>query len=177
MQSMPSNPELFVTMVQKLIIQALVCWLCFAGISAEFPSTIGHINESPSEIAPLNYRLPNNTKPEAYSVFLVTDVADKVFEFSGKVSILINVLEDTNTITLHHRQLRNICAKLHDAEGRAAKVSIKSYDPDTEQLTFETKQLAAGSKVTLKIKYEGTLRTDRGGFYRSSYRNSKNQAV
>lgn len=164
-------------MVQKLIIPAIMCW--FSCIIAERPTLVRNTNKLIFEDERVNYRLPNNTKPESYTVSLVTDVADGVFEFSGEVSILIHVLENTNSITVHQRELRNISAELRDAEGRKISLLKPSYDETTECLTFETikDELAAGSKVTLQITYEGTLSRDDTGFYRSFYKNSQRKTV
>lgn len=66
-----------------------------------------------------NYRLPNDTKPETYDITIKTTIDEAVdgdqtnFYFEGTVKINIKVLNDTNKITLHARQLtiKNIALK------------------------------------------------------------------
>lgn len=118
-----------------------------------------------------NYRLPNDTKPEAYNIFLATDIDQGKFGFAGSVKINLTILQPTNSITIHARQLKIHSSKLTASEGlQIIPIKEPLYDPETEFLTFETENVLRQLKqYTLEIEYSGTLREDLAGFYRSSY--------
>lgn len=121
------------------------------------------------------YRLPNDTVPEHYSVRLVTNVHSNDFTFSGEVDITINVMQATSVITLHHRQLVIGNVRLNNAITPTVDVLLApiAYDETTNLLSVPLAStvapLSVGSKYILHIAFTGTLRTDQGGFYRSSY--------
>lgn len=124
----------------------------------------------------VNYRLPNNTKPEHYAISLETNVHENNFTFLGQVTITLRALEATKNITIHHRQLTIGRVILQEADNIIPiKVDI-SYDKTTEFLVITVPDgLKKDQRYKLLIIYDGTLRTDMGGFYRSSYVNSKNE--
>lgn len=119
------------------------------------------------------YRLPNSTKPEAYTIDLTTNVHNAVFNFVGTVNIDIVVVEPTPVITIHHRQLTISFITLESipSTGETIQLAAHSYDPVTEFLSIplQTGTLTVGGRYRLQIIYTGTLRTDEAGFYRSSY--------
>lgn len=120
----------------------------------------------------LSYRLPNNTSPRHYDITLNTNIHLNQFEFTGLVKIDIFVDLETSSFTLHHRQLTIVSVKLfHANANQEILLGTHSYDPVTEFLTIPLASgtIAAGNLVVLHIDYRGTLRTDNGGFYRSSY--------
>lgn len=50
----------------------------------------------------ISYRLPNNTMPSSYLLSLAFgNFHEHIMSYTGDVSIVIHVLEDTRTITLH----------------------------------------------------------------------------
>ncbi|KAJ6641474.1 Aminopeptidase M1, partial [Pseudolycoriella hygida] len=121
------------------------------------------------------YRLPNNTKPEAYDLFLATDIASGVFNFSAEIKIRINILEETNYITLHQHGLRISSAQLARITGENINIKQPQYDQLRDFVTFETDNtiLQPGQSVTLVIKYDGTLNDKYFGFYQFSYHDVK----
>lgn len=133
----------------------------------------------------IGFRLPNNTRPLAYSIHLTTRIDTQTdFTFVGTVAItLIGVGAASNTITLHHRNLTIISAQL--TRSSAPDVYLPLVEPPiytaaNELLTY-TLDAAAGNLITagerfvLTIRYAGVLRTDTSGFYRSSYINESGQ--
>lgn len=125
------------------------------------------------------YRLPNTTSPLRYDVELTTHVHDhgsaNQFDFEGKVSVSLQVLEqNVQNITLHHRRITVTHVKLSEAGTTGNNVIV---DDDSSFSTDETYEfLIVHSPSTLKvgtymleINYHGVLRSDNGGFYRSSY--------
>lgn len=126
----------------------------------------------------VNYRLSNDTHPETYDISLLTRIDLGNFDFNGIVRIEIRVDRPTNEIVLHaHKQLNILRVSLARYSGSVV-VNIRilpyEYNAETEFLKIRTDgmTLPAGDRLILEISYSGTLRTDVGGFYRSSYINS-----
>lgn len=118
------------------------------------------------------YRLPNNTKPEAYELHISTDIADRIFEFYGVVKINITVIEESSEITLHMHELDIKSVKLTTVHGKEIPIQSPQYDLQRDFVIFKTvnRMLKPGEIIILKIKYQGNLRSkDNCGFYRSSY--------
>ncbi|XP_050068660.1 aminopeptidase N-like [Anopheles maculipalpis] len=141
---------------------------------------------SHAQTEPLNYRLPNQTYPLKYNIELTTRIHDDTigedrFRFEGKVTIQLIATDDhngvTDTITLNYRQIDITHVKLWNLiQNQWENVILDdsnsfTVDPVREFLTIQSPQPLNGTYF-LEIKYNGTLREDNGGFYRSSYRNS-----
>lgn len=129
----------------------------------------------------ISYRLPNNTVPISYDITLTTDVHIGKPEFIGKVVIVVKALENTHEITMHHRQTLIESVKLSTATETPVEiidVTFASKD-DTEFLVISspTTQLDEGSEYIVEIIYNGLLRDDNMGFYRSSYKNAEGKLI
>ncbi|KAH8382804.1 hypothetical protein KR009_005334 [Drosophila setifemur] len=122
-----------------------------------------------------NYRLPNNTAPEEYRVELWTNVHNGTREFNGYVEIDIQVLELTTEIKLNYRQTEAFNASIISrSEANASEVLLNvAIDSQREFLTFTPTDsgvsFAADTIWTLRVAYTGILRSDMGGFHRTSY--------
>lgn len=124
----------------------------------------------------ISYRLPNNTKPENYDITITTNIDKNNFIFSGTVIIDIRVLEESSSITLHARQLTINLVRLITKTGTAVKLNPFTYDPTTEFITIPTQsRLLKDTNYILTLGYVGVLRTDKCGFYATSYTNSKGE--
>lgn len=127
-----------------------------------------------------NYRLPNQTIPMRYDVEISTKVHLKDDAFSGIVKIYIKVLEDTKSVVLHSRNLTINSAKIIDwTDVIECSTEYPSENP-TEFLTITPKDgrtLFLGEELILEINYNGKLRQDNGGFYRSTYTNAAGEEV
>ncbi|XP_054725819.1 aminopeptidase N-like [Anastrepha obliqua] len=127
----------------------------------------------------LNYRLPNATEPLHYDVELTTNVHNGTKKFTGTVKILLEVIDNTNTIVLHERQLSEIKATISNANGTGGvqEQLSTSYEEAREFLSLTpTNQSLTFSKGTfwvLTITYAGELRVDNLGFYLSTYTDEK----
>lgn len=165
-------------MARLIFIISLFLLSCLK-ISAFTPIKEQYFANIKSKDDQINYRLPNNTKPEAYDIFLKTDVANGNFEFFGSVKITIRVLQTSNEITLHQRQLDITSIELVQNDGEQVTIVGRKYDKTTEFLSILTAHnaLKQGSKLFLRIDYKGTLREDAGGFYRSSYTDENGKRV
>ncbi|KAH8298703.1 hypothetical protein KR018_005325 [Drosophila ironensis] len=122
-----------------------------------------------------NYRLPNNTSPEAYRIAIWTNVHNGTLEFGGTVEIDLLVLESSAEIKLHYRQTQNFTAFIiqRDAENASEIALNVETDVQREFLvltpTDGNVSFPINTKWTLTVNYNGTLRTDMGGFHRTSY--------
>nr|CAD7599193.1 unnamed protein product [Timema genevievae] len=120
-----------------------------------------------------NYRLPETIVPDTYSVKLIPYLEGDVFTFDGEVLILVNVTTTTNRITLH----------VNDLEIEDSNVSVRPLDSaDNLTLGVITRDeprhfldisvpagLTAGQQYEVNIQYQGYMRDDMFGFYRSYY--------
>lgn len=121
----------------------------------------------------LNYRLPNNTKPETYDITLKTYLEQDKFNFDGQVSIFIRVLEETSEIKIHHRQLTIGDVSIYKPNSAKNLFNGIDYSNDIEILTIKSKEkLNKDAAYIVVINYKGELRNDLGGFYRSSYKDA-----
>lgn len=125
-----------------------------------------------------NFRLPSDTRPMHYRVQLTTDIDRGDFNFSGIVNIRLQALANTSEITLHYRQITIENINLFYA-GNATPVLIESnivhsLDEQREWVIIPiAEELEIYEQYILEITYNGILRTDNAGFYRSSYRDSE----
>lgn len=157
-------------MVTFKVLASFLAFLQIGFVLTDAPIKIRNVGDVAFEENQIQYRLPNNTKADAYHISLATDIDQGLFNFSGSVTINITVLKPSNYITLHARQLDIETVSLKSSDGSEYDLAKPKYDPKTEHLTIQSlngKNLT--NKVTLHITYSGMLRLDEAGFYRSSY--------
>lgn len=121
------------------------------------------------------FRLPNNTIPLHYDLTLSTNIHRGDFVFDGRVRINIRVLEHSDTITLHYRQLviRNV--NLLHINGTVLQENVRfimSYPLEFLDIS-PSAPLAIDDELIVDISYTGILRNDGAGFIRSSYVNTE----
>lgn len=130
----------------------------------------------------ISYRLPNATFPEHYTIHLKTNIHENDFNFTGKVEIIIFTREETSVIVVHARQLTIDNVSLWNIVD-STEIEINpiehDYDTVTEFVTIRVLNgvLQVNQRFRLIIEYNGILREDNLGFYRSSYRDVNNQLV
>lgn len=134
------------------------------------------IDSMTGEHSELIYRLPNNTIPESYDISIWTLIENSDFQFNGNVTIRIKVLTTTTFITLHQSELTiNSVTLTNLASNENIFVNLTDQLDYTKineflTITFDNKyMLIGGNYYNLTIAYNGTLRSDDAGFYRSSY--------
>lgn len=117
------------------------------------------------------FRLPNNSIPLRYDLWLKTDVDKANFDFSGQVKIHIRIVEPTQQITLHYRRMAVDNVDLYDADQSLIESNLKfEFVNFFEFLVISLPRvMTASEEIILDIKYHSELRTDSAGFYRSSY--------
>ncbi|XP_019557356.3 aminopeptidase N-like [Aedes albopictus] len=123
-----------------------------------------------------SFRLPKSTVPTHYAVHLKTTVHDADTAFHGSVDIHLDVVEPTDKITLHSRDLEiNSAALTHVQDTGLIQLyePTSTYDDRNEQLTFHFSSTLETGSYVLSITFNGfLLRYDRMGFLRKSYRDN-----
>ncbi|KAF1815182.1 hypothetical protein P152DRAFT_456232 [Eremomyces bilateralis CBS 781.70] len=115
--------------------------------------------------------LPKNVKPLHYHLTLEPDL--ETFRYNGKVSIDLDVLEDSNSISLNTLELDIQSTEIKSGSTVIAASPDLSYNEDTQTTTISlSKSLQAGQKATLTHTFSGTLNDNMAGFYRSSYKDA-----
>ena len=142
----------------------------------QLPRELDFEDESVTEIEELNtssFRLPNNTVPLHYDLVFTTNVHAADFSFRSETSILIRVLEPTNTITLHASQLIIERINLFTVQGDIVQFNMNFRTNSVTQFLEISvdRELQVGQEFELFIESFGVLRTNRLGFYRTSHVN------
>lgn len=168
----------------KLLV--LTAFLALVAADEEGPRKlykyVGEKSEVSSFTDPFNgidYRLHNSTVPIRYNIWLSTEIHKGEFDFEGRVTIDVQVVENTSNITLHYRQLTIVNVDLLSSTGTTIQANVPTAaKEDVEFLIITpTQPLVAGQTYSVVISYLGTLREDDAGFYRSSYTNAQGQTV
>ncbi|KAL9605149.1 MAG: hypothetical protein Q9219_000083 [cf. Caloplaca sp. 3 TL-2023] len=113
--------------------------------------------------------LPTNVKPLHYDLTLEPDF--EKFSYEGKVTIDLEVKEDTNFVSLNSLEI-DIHSTHLSANGTEITSSPKvTYNEDAQvtTITFD-KSIPAGSQAQLTQTFTGQLNDKMAGFYRSSYK-------
>lgn len=120
-------------------------------------------------------RLPTNVIPVHYDLNLRAMTGSKFSgerAYTGSVKIHIRIVSNTNSITLHNRGLTITNIILTGVGGGTPITTTYSIVTNYDFLVIDTSStiLSQGQEFTLQIDFSGNMRTDNGGFYRSSYR-------
>lgn len=125
------------------------------------------------------YRLPNDSIPLRYDLWLKTDVEKEVFEFSGSVKIHIKIVEPTQQITLHYRQIVIDNVDLLTAAKAVVKSNLTfDFEPTFEFLrVYLPDAMSQNDEIILDISYRGELLDNGAGFYRANYTRTDGEVV
>lgn len=118
------------------------------------------------------WRLPSSVVPLHYELMMVPFLEPRHFQFEGRVTILLKVVEATSNIVLHSQDLDvpTDTLSVTDSMGEDQEVAGLSFDTEKSFLTISmTSPLKAGAQYNLSIEFSAPLRTDNFGFYVSSY--------
>ena len=110
--------------------------------------------------------LPNNIKPLVYKITLTPDLESHTFD--GKINIALNILEATNCIILHAKDLK-IKSVFLDIAGKQIIPSEIILDKENEKLALIFSEDLKPVETYLNILYSGILNDQMSGFYRSTY--------
>ncbi|KAF2663201.1 aminopeptidase [Microthyrium microscopicum] len=113
--------------------------------------------------------LPAHVKPAHYYLTLEPNL--ETFQYDGEVTIDLDVVEDTKSISLNTLDLQIHSTKVSSDGHVIASSPVVSYDEDQQVTTIKLNDsLKAGTKVQLVHKFTGELNNNMAGFYRSSYK-------
>lgn len=121
-----------------------------------------------------SFRLPKEVIPIHYDLFMHPKLKEKTF--SGKVTILIDVLDDRSTIALHQKDLNITSAKLKtDGLEEDYEIEISSIsDPSKYEIfVISTKNELKPGLYYLSLEFDGSLQNKIVGFYSSTYQNEE----
>ncbi len=112
-------------------------------------------------------QLPRTVRPTHYDVAITPDA--KASTFAGKVSIKIDVLAPTSSITLNAADLAFKSASL-SGPGTASPISAKvSINADEQTATFSFDRTLAKGSYTLSIDYTGLIGSQAAGLFAIDY--------
>ena len=113
--------------------------------------------------------LPNSIAPKRYTLKIVPDL--EKFDFSGHVSIELDVNVRTSSIKLHALQLTidPASVKLSSASGDKPSLTGVHYDLPTQTVSLHFDADLAPGLATLSCAFRGVLNDELAGFYRSKY--------
>ncbi|XP_072747372.1 aminopeptidase A isoform X2 [Anoplolepis gracilipes] len=116
------------------------------------------------------FRLPKEVKPIHYDLLLYPNLKENTF--SGKVTILIDVLDDRRTIALHQKDLNITSVELitYGLE-EDYKIDISSISKPTKYEIFviSAENEFKSGLYNLSLKFNGSLKNKIVGFYSSQY--------
>jgi hypothetical protein len=113
-----------------------------------------------------SYRLPKTVTPISYDLYLKPNFDS--FEFDGNVRIRVEVLEATNSITLHSNVSEIKSTEVTD-NASAPIVTNVAFDREKHFLTISSETSFETNEYDIRIEFTGDLSDDMNGFYRSSY--------
>lgn len=134
------------------------------------------INKLEKDIDHLSYRLPKVVVPISYDLRLHTRLGVNDFGYQGRVSITLKVTEPTDAIVLHNDGLDIKKEKLWSRRGSGEQTDAVTFPilgrgSDKERQFYVVKfaeKLEPGVYI-LEIHFDGEVRDDVFGFYRSSH--------
>lgn len=125
----------------------------------------------------VNYRLPNDTFPLRYDVYLTTRIDQADFNYDGHVDITIRCDVATNKIVMHNRH-SDISEILLRSGENVTPLDTFETDLVTEFLTIDlATNLVVGQEYVVAITFVGNHTVDNFGWYRASYTNDDGQDV
>lgn len=131
-------------------------------------------DELDSDIDHSSYRLPKKVLPVSYDLWIHTRLGVNDFTYQGHVNVTLKITDAVDVIVLHNDGLiihkENLSLR-YVGEINSTAIPIESQRSDEKRqfyiLSFAIK-LKPGVYL-LEVPFEGEVRDDVFGFYRSSY--------
>jgi aminopeptidase N len=113
--------------------------------------------------------LPSSVSPVHYDLEITPDL--ERLEFSGNVSINVQVSADTRSVTLHSKEIQVLSAAFTSKSSPTTKLALEEI---AYNLTLKTVRLGFDGALpmgegVLSIEFRGILNGDMAGFYKSGY--------
>lgn len=144
-------------------------------LQAEYKQFGGEIAESAENIVAadgeLTYRLPNNTRPLRYDLWILTDVEKENFNFSGRVKITIRAVEVTDFVTLQYRETIIESVEFFENETRFRLPFTYELPLEYEFMKIDLPRIMEVNETfVIQINYRGALHwAVDNGFYKANY--------
>ncbi|HEU4373719.1 MAG TPA: M1 family metallopeptidase [Telluria sp.] len=117
--------------------------------------------------AQITTQLPRSVRPSHYDVALTPDAAHATF--TGKVTITLDVLTATDTITLNAADLAFTRVALTPAAGGASVTAKASVDAEAQTATFRFAKPIAKGSYQLALDYTGVIGQQAVGLFSLDY--------
>jgi len=115
-------------------------------------------------------QLPRGVRPTHYDVAIVPDAAK--LQFNGKVTVAIDVLQPTSSITLNAMNMTFSKVTLASAAGNTASAIPKvTIDEKAQTATFTFDKAIAPGSYQLAMEYTGKIETQANGLFAIDYEN------
>ncbi len=108
-----------------------------------------------------SFRLPTGVLPRRYDLTISPDLDASTFD--GRVVISVDVLEPTDEIVLHSKELNILAAAI---DGASAAVDFR---PDVDQLVLSAGRTLGPGAAIVEIVYSAQISHGLLGFYRSTF--------
>lgn len=118
-------------------------------------------------------RLPRSILPDTYKIFLHPNISESVF--SGRVTINASVVDNTDFIIFHVKDLNITSVKVLRGEVEVVVSDELEYKQNEQYYVKVRERLPSESRITIIITFSGALVNKLGGFYKSSYKTSDGQ--
>uniref|UniRef100_A0A0K8TYC5 Alanine/arginine aminopeptidase n=1 Tax=Bactrocera latifrons TaxID=174628 RepID=A0A0K8TYC5_BACLA len=127
-------------------------------------------------------RLPNTTFPLHYHLHITTRIHREIFEFTGNMTIDIDIRETTNEIVLHAKNITVTAVTMLELHTNEKLLDLTyTYEKHGSYLIIHPIENYAafeeGQRYRLEILYKGLLREDSFGIYWMTYSDDKNATV
>lgn len=123
-----------------------------------------------------NLRLPKASKPISYELNLEMELNDGALPVNAEVTIRLRILERTDRLVLHSRNLTIEDLKLFDAFSgtEAAIINYSLYSPTDMLTVYLADDAAVGAEYNLRVKYGFSINNlpSQTGLYLASYPNN-----
>lgn len=135
----------------------------------ESTTVIGSTTPELTEPWEINYRLPNDTLPLHYGIFLYPNLVEATF--NGSVEIHINLTKSRTFLLVHTKFLEITSTKLHEANGKEIDLSETfEYFPNEFWVVKLNSEIPPGLYI-LAMNFKGSLIKDIVGFFKTDYTN------
>ncbi|MBF6023715.1 M1 family metallopeptidase [Lysobacter niastensis] len=150
--------------MRRFLVTAIALALA-GGSAAALAQTAGTL---PSLQAQATTQLPRNVVPTHYDVALVPHAQS--LSYDGRVTITLDVLEPTRTITLNQLDMTFASVRLAPASGKAKFAAPKVVvDNDAQTATFTFAEPVPAGSYRLSIDYAGKIGTQANGLFAIDY--------
>jgi aminopeptidase N len=154
--------------MRQLLVSAIALALAASPVISTAAATGAPSVPAPSGQAQATTQLPRNVRPTHYDVAIVPHA--QAMNFDGKVTVAIDVLAPTSSITLNAINMHFNKVALTAATGGAAQApaAIK-VDADAQTATFSFARPIAVGSYRLAMDYRGKIGTQANGLFAIDY--------